>query len=132
AAEIDAGHRASGARSGAVGRQRDGKGGALEAFAQARGDEADDAWMPGSRRKDQDWRPLPAPNLAFGRAVGFLERLEFDALALDVEFVEARGNHQGGMVVVQTEELCPERRVPDTPAGVDARADDESEVIGDQ
>ena len=131
AAEIDARHRAAGAGAGAVGRERDGEGRALEALAQAGGDEADDAGVPVGRGEDQDRRPLAAADLGLGGAVGLLDRLELDALALGVELVEPRGDDQRRVLVVEAEQPRAERGVADAAAGIDARADEEAEMVGD-
>ena len=62
-AEIDAGHGSARAGAGAIACERDGEGGALEALAQARSDETDNAGMPVGRSEDEDGRSLTATDL---------------------------------------------------------------------
>jgi len=88
--------------------------------------------MPFRVGRDEHRRPLPAPDLG----IGFCERLfqhgGFDGLALAVEFVELGGDHFRLRRLVERQQPGAKRRVADAAAGIDARADQEAEMIGRQ
>src|SRR5690606_6678274 len=94
-----------------------GETGALEAFAQPRGDEADDAGMPIGGGQNEDGRALARADLGFGYGHGFGDGLDLDALALVVEFVELGSDDHGLMLIVERQQARAQGRIADASAG---------------
>ena len=61
---------------------------------------------------------------------GFLERARLDGLALLVEAVERGGDARRFVVVVGRQQLGAQRGIADASAGIDARAQNEAQMIG--
>src|SRR5690606_10563900 len=80
--------------------------------------------------EDQDRRTLPTTDLGLGRRSRLLHGGDLDALAFGVQFVEAGRDDEGLVLVGEYQEPRPEGGVADAPAGIDARADHEAEVVG--
>src|SRR5690606_5386197 len=55
--------------------------------------------------------------------------LHFDTLPLAIELVELRSDDHGLMLIVQRQEARAQSRVSNAAAGIDARADQETEMI---
>jgi hypothetical protein len=85
--------------------------------------------MPVGRGKDQDGRTVAAADFRFGDAGRLLDGFDLDALPFIVEFMQLRGDHQGLVLVVDGKQARAETGIADAAAGIDARADQVTEMI---
>ncbi len=113
------------------GAERDGEGRALEALAQPCRDQPDNAGVPVGRGEDEHGRPVAAADLGFGGARSppppprssmrwrsVLSSLSWAAMIMRL------------LLVVEREQARAECGIADAAAGIDARADEEAEMIG--
>ena len=127
--EIDAEDRARRARRLlAVQRQREGR--PAKPLFQPRRDNADHAGRPALARHDDAGAALVEPERRERLRLGLGEHGDLDALALAIEPVEFGGDPGGFGGVGGRQQPRAERGVADAPARVDARADEEAEMIG--
>ena len=106
------------------------KAGPLEALLEPRGDEADDSRRPSFARHDHRGAALLEPERQQRLRLGLGERRDLDLLPRAVQAVELGGDLARFVLVARGQQPDAKRRVADAAAGVDARADDEAEVIG--
>ena len=85
---------------------------------------------PSLARHDHRRAALFEPERQQRLRLGFRQRRDLDLLARAVQAVEFGGDLARLVFVARRQQLDAERGVADAAAGVDARADDEAEVIG--
>ncbi len=127
-AQIDAGDRA--ARAGAsLAVEGDGESRAAKFLLEPRRDKTDDAGVP-AFAGNHDHRAFAGKlrrRQRFGR--GDFERGRLDCLALAVEPVQILGDLARHHGIAAGEQFRAERRIADTAAGIDARPDQEAEML---
>ena len=130
-AEIDPGDRAARAGADAVRLEGDGDRRAMEAVLEARGDQPDDAGMPARARRDDHRRAVAVADLGLGlgdRPPRASPPRSPGARWLRRSSSAAMRSHSAG--IVAGKQPGAERGVADPPAGIDARAEHEAEMIG--
>src|SRR5690606_21956362 len=128
AAEIDPGDRAPGPDQATILSARQHEGWPAPALLQPGGHEANDAGMEAGAVGEHD-RGLPARHGRADGGIGLDQHRLLDRLTLPIEAVQQRGDAPGLVKIVGHQEAGAERSVPDTPAGIDARPDQEAEVV---
>ncbi len=109
-------------------RQREGR--PLEALLQSRRDQANDAARPALARHHHRRAALFEAERGKRLGFGLGERRQLDLLAGAVETVEFGGDVMRLRLVTCRQQAHAERRVADAAAGVDARPDQKTEMIG--
>ncbi len=128
-ADVDAGDGAQRASALALGLPGHDAGRTTEPFHEATGDEADHALMPTLRRDHQHGEVGILIDQPIGLGNGLLEHLSFDGLPLAVQLVEQRRDLGRLDLVIRRQQARAERGVADATARIDARAQDEAQVI---
>ena len=129
-ADVDAGNGAqrAGALAGLV--PGDHAGGAVEAVGEPARHQADHALVPAVGADQQQGHVGVGLDQLLGAGHRLLEHVGLDGLALAVELVEQHGDARGLHLVAGREQARAEAGIADAPAGVDARAQHEAQMIG--
>ena len=131
ATDVGADHRAqrAGAVAARLGVPGDDARWPAEALGQPAGDEPDDALVPGVRAEQQHRDVGTLGDHRFGLRQRLLEHLLLERAPLLVQVVEQHRDAGRLRLVLAGQQARAQRRIADAPAGVDARAEDEAEVI---
>ncbi len=128
-AEIDRGDGAGRTGGETVRLERRDEGRQAEALGDAAGDQAEQALVPALGGEEQQRPRRIGGKFGVGRGESFLEHALFDRLAFGIERFELGGNAARLDLVVGRQQPRAEARSADPAAGIDARAEDETERV---
>lgn len=130
APHIETVDRTAGAGALAGGIKSDGESRAAETVLQARGEQADNAGMPVFPRGDDNARTRAVTIFEQSLRFRFREHRRFHGLSLAIQLVQPLRDHLGLRGIIYRQQSAAERRIADAAAGIDARPDQETEMIG--